>query len=444
MIVVLGGGPAGRTAAIHLALNGEDVTLVEKGELGGQCLHHGCMMVCALNDAARVHGNARNLRDLGIFGTVPDINFPRLLEQMKSVQTKIAGILDEETRGAGVNIVYGKEGRVAGRSVSVNGEEYPADSVIIATGSRPNVPQVPGITLPGVFSPQTVFRMPALPREIVIIGGGIMAAEFAYIFQEFGAAVHLVSRSGFLKALDPKLASLARRELGETRIYEHCGIEAVEGGEKVEGVRLEGRAGASTIPCDTVFISAGLTPRSDTIDGIRKGPDGEILVDRQMRTSIREVFACGDVTGSPLLTPVARHEGFVAAENILGREAFMDYTRIPQSMSLFNEYAFVTADHPCAISVSVPGPAGPGTFWSVPSGMTGFAKVGVDPDTGKLCGIHVAAPSAGIIAAYYAFLMQQDIGVNAFDTFIEVHPMADGVYPLMKFVAGKLRGGKFP
>jgi pyruvate/2-oxoglutarate dehydrogenase complex dihydrolipoamide dehydrogenase (E3) component len=70
--------------------------------------------------------------------------------------------------------------------------------------------------------------------------------------------------------------------------------------------------------------------------------------------------------------------------------------------------------------------------------------VGVDPDTGKLCGIHVAAPSAGIIAAYYAFLMQQDIGVKEFDNFIEVHPMADGVYPLMKFVAGKLRDGTFP
>jgi dihydrolipoamide dehydrogenase len=444
MIVVLGGGPAGRTAAIHLALNGEDVTLVERGELGGQCLHHGCMMVCALNDAARARGSVRNLRDLGIFTTVPDINFPRLLEQMRTIQAKIAGILDEETRGAGVNIIYGKEGRVAGRSVTVNGEDFPADSVIIATGSRPNVLDVPGITLPGVFSPQTLVRMPSIPREIVIIGGGIMAAEFAYIFQEFGAAVHLVSRSGFLKALDPKLASHARKELGETQVYEHFGVEAVEGRERAEGVRVSGRDGTSTIPCDTVFISAGLTPRSETIDGIRKGPNGEIVVDRQMRTSVREVFACGDVTGSPLLTPVARHEGLVAAENILGREVFMDYTRIPQSMSLFNEYAFVTADHPCAIAVSVPGPAGPGTFWSVPSGMTGFAKVGVDPDTGKLCGIHVAAPSAGIIAAYYAFLMQQDIGVKEFDNFIEVHPMADGVYPLMKFVAGKLRDGTFP
>jgi dihydrolipoamide dehydrogenase len=444
MIIVLGGGPAGRTAAIQLALNGEEVTLIEKGELGGQCLHHGCMMVCALNDAARAHGSARNLYDLGIFETIPDINFTNLITQMKTIQTKIAGILEEETKGAGVNIIYGKEGRVTGRSVMVEGERCTGDSVVIATGSRPNIPQVPGITLPGVFSPHTLSQMPSLPKEIVVVGGGIMAAEFAYIFQEFGAAVHVVSRSGFLKSLDPKLASLAKKELGGTRIYENCGIEAVEGGKKAEGVRLKGLNGVSTISCDTVFIAAGLTPRSEMIDGIRKGPNGEVVVDRQMRTSVREVFACGDVTGSPQLTPVARHEGFVAAENILGREALMDYTHIPQSMSLFNEYAFVMTDNPCAITVSLPGPAGPGTFWSVPSGMTGFAKVGVDPDTGELCGIHVAAPSAGIIAAYHAFLMQQGIRVKAFDEFIEVHPMADGVYPLMKFVAEKIREGKFP
>jgi dihydrolipoamide dehydrogenase len=86
----------------------------------------------------------------------------------------------------------------------------------------------------------------------------------------------------------------------------------------------------------------------------------------------------------------------------------------------------------------MPGPAGPGTFWSVLSGMTGVAEISVDPDTGKLCGLHAAAPSAGIIAAYQAFLMKMGVTVRDFDEFIEVHPMADGVYPLMKFVAGKL------
>jgi dihydrolipoamide dehydrogenase len=86
----------------------------------------------------------------------------------------------------------------------------------------------------------------------------------------------------------------------------------------------------------------------------------------------------------------------------------------------------------------MPGPAGPGTFWSVLSGLTGIAEVSVDPDSGELCSLHTAAPSAGIIAAYQAFLMKRGVTVRDFDDFIEVHPMADGVYSLMKFVSGKL------
>ncbi|HOB60382.1 MAG TPA: NAD(P)/FAD-dependent oxidoreductase, partial [Methanoregulaceae archaeon] len=135
---------------------------------------------------------------------------------------------------------------------------------------------------------------------------------------------------------------------------------------------------------------------------------------------------------------VARREGFVAAQNILGRDEVMDYAAVPQSMSLFNEYAFVETDTSCAATASLPGPAGPGTFWGVPSGMTGFAKVSVDPETGELCGVESVGPAAGIIAAYQAFLMRQGIGIYEFEKFFEIHPMTDGVYPLMKFMAGKL------
>jgi dihydrolipoamide dehydrogenase len=442
MIVVIGGGPAGRTAAVHLALNGEEVTLIEKGEIGGQCLHYGCMMVCALNEAARARTTARNLHDLGIFTSVPDIRFPILLSRMKEIQEKIAGILDAETRGAGVSIIYGQEGRVENGTVIIGGQEIAADSIVIATGSRPNIPGVPGITRAGVHTPHTLSRMEGLPRNLVIIGGGIMAAEFAYIFQEFGSDVHLVSRSGFLKMMDPKLAALARKELSGTRILEHTALKAVDGETRVEGVQLEGKDGRIDVPCDAVLLAAGLTARSDMITGVEKKPGGEIMVDRRMRTSVSGIYACGDVTGSPRLTPVARYEGFVAAENILGREREMDYSAIPQSMNLFHEYAFVEVDNPCAVSATVPGPAGPGTFWSVPSGRTGLARVSADPDTGKLCGIHTAAPSGGIIVAYLAFLMRQGIGVTSFDDFIEVHPAADGVYPLMKYLSGKFRAGK--
>ncbi|MDD1706109.1 MAG: NAD(P)/FAD-dependent oxidoreductase [Methanoregulaceae archaeon] len=439
MIVVLGGGPAGRTAAITLALGGREVTLVERDEIGGQCLHCGCMMVCALNDAARSLASARHLHELGIVDSIPGIRFPRLLSEMKAVQDKIAGILDAETRGAGVTILYGREGRIDGKSVFIDGERIPADAVIAATGSRPSLPDVPGIGTEGVFTPHTLSRMPELPEEMVIIGGGIMAAEFSYIFQEFGSRIHLVSRSSLLKNLDPKLLPLVRKELEHTCIHENTSLLSIGREGERSRVQLRGRDGSFEIPCDAVFIAAGLAPRSERLAGIEKRTNGEVIVDMRMRTSVEGVYACGDVTGSPCLTPVARREGFVAAENILGRDEVMDYTAIPQSMNLFNEYAFVETDTSCAATASLPGPAGPGTFWSVPSGMTGVAKVSVDPETGQLCGVEAVGPAAGIIAAYQAFLMREGIGVHEFEKFMEVHPMTDGVYPLMKYLAGKLK-----
>ena len=439
MIVVLGGGPAGRTAALTLALGGREVILVEKNGIGGQCLHYGCMMVCALNEAARALTQARRLCELGIIDTVPGIRFPTLLSEMKAIQDKIAGILDAETRGSGVTILYGKEGSIEGTSVFLDGEKIAADAVIAATGSRPVIPDVPGIGTEGVYTPHSLSQMKDLPREMVIIGGGIMAAEFSYIFQEFGSHIHLVSRSGLLKNLDPNLLQLARKELEPACIHENTSLLSIEREDDISRVHLRGRDGSFEVPCDAVLVAAGLAPRSEMLTGMEKRNNGEVVVDMRMRTSVRGVYACGDVTGSPLLTPVARREGFVAAENILGRDEVMDYTAIPQSMSLFNEYAFVERETSCAASASLPGPAGPGTFWSVPSGRTGYAKVSVDPETGQLCGVASVGPAAGVIAAYQAFLMREGIGVNEFEKFIEVHPMTDGVYPLMKFMAGKLK-----
>jgi dihydrolipoamide dehydrogenase len=361
---------------------------------------------------------------------------------MKTVQDKIAGILDAETRGAGVTILYGKEGRIEGKSVYLDGERIPADAVIAATGSRPAIPDVPGIGTEGVYTPHTLSLMPEVPDDMVIIGGGIMAAEFSYIFQEFGSRVHLVSRSALLKNLDPKLLPFVRKELEHTCIHENTSLLSIEREGKVSQVHLKGCEGSFEISCDAVFVAAGLAPRSEMLTGIEKRTNGEVVVDMRMRTSVEGVYACGDVTGSPRLTPVARREGFVAAENILGRDESMDYTAIPQSMSLFNEYAFVETDTSCAATASLPGPAGPGTFWSVPYGMTGFAKVSIDPETGQLCAVEAVGPAAGIITAYQAFLMREGIGVHEFEKFMEVHPMTDGVYPLMKFIAGKLKQGR--
>ncbi len=112
MIVVLGGGPAGRIASIRLASAGKEVHLIENGGIGGQCLHFGCMPVCALNDTARHIHSARIFHNLGITDTIPKINFSKIISEMHAIQEKIASILDAETKSAGVNIIYGKTGRL--------------------------------------------------------------------------------------------------------------------------------------------------------------------------------------------------------------------------------------------------------------------------------------------------------------------------------------------
>ncbi|MFA5221219.1 MAG: NAD(P)/FAD-dependent oxidoreductase [Methanoregula sp.] len=439
MIVVLGGGPAGRIASIRLASKGKKVTLVESGGIGGQCLHFGCMPVCALNDAARMVRSARTLNNLGIADGTPRINFRRLLTEMYAIQQKIASILDEETRTAGVDIVYGKTGRIDGQDVFIGEEKIEAEAVIAATGSRPNIPAIGGIALPGVYSPHTLPAMKSLPEKMVIIGGGVMAAEFAYLFSSFGSQVTVLSRTGFLKNIDGHLKKIAIKELAGVEIRENAGVKSIQGASGVEFVEFGSGDGQESIDAAAVMIAAGLLPRSDMITGVKKGPSGEILVNDRMQTSVPGVYACGDVTGPPYLTPVARHEGVVAADNILGGNRRMDYRFIPQSINLTHELAFCGTAGERSASLAIPGPAGPGTFWSVPSGDTGLAKIMADAESGEITGICAAGPGGGLIAGYMAFLMQRHITVHDFEDFIEVHPSTDGVYGLAKYTSELLK-----
>ena len=161
-----------------------------------------------------------------------------------------------------------------------------------------------------------------------------------------------------------------------------------------------------------------------------------------MRTSVPEVYACGDVIGPPYLTPVARYQGMVAADNILGIPRTMDYRFIPQSINLSQELAFCITRTENMASLAIPGPAGPGTFWSVPSGNTGLAKILFNPDDGAIGGVCAAGPGGGLISGYMAFLMRRHFSVHDFEEFIEVHPSTDGVYGLLKYASGMLNKRK--
>ncbi len=440
MIIVLGGGPAGRLAAMHLAHSEKEVILAEQGVIGGQCLNSGCMVVCALNDAARVIRNARDLQRLGIIDRSPEINFPELIRGMQEIQKKIAGILDSETRSTGVDIRYGAGATLHGNEVHLGSEVIQPDAVIAATGSYPTIPDIPGILKEGVYNPRNLTQMDRLPERMVVLGGGVMAAEFAYIFSSFGCDVSMVARSEVLKILDEKQRAVALKELEGVTVHSGTSLEAVSGNPHLSSVSVRAADGTQKeIECDALFIASGLTPRSENLHGISKGPAGEVLVDSHMETSIPGVYAAGDVTGPPFLTPVARHEGIVAAENILGRVTTIDYQFFPQSVNLASEHAFCNPSTDGTVSVRIPGPAGPGTFWKVPFNATGLTNVSVQPDTGLLQGVSVSGPSAGIISSYIAFLMQKNFTAADFSSFLEVHPETDGVPGLLNFLSDYLK-----
>jgi dihydrolipoamide dehydrogenase len=397
------------------------------------------MPVCALNDVARTIHSARELQRLGVIDSSPTINFPRMIDEMQAIQAKIASILDAETKSAGVEITYGKTGRLEGKTVFLDDDKIEAEAVIAATGSYPRIPEIPGIELPEVYTPHTLFTVKTIPERIAIIGGGVMAAEFAYIFSTFGSKVTLISRSNVLKDLDKHLRALALKDLASVHIQENTQVRAINGNSRVTSLTLAQGAETSLHETDAVLITAGLVPRSEMLNGVKKGPAGEVIVDAHMRTSVPAVYACGDVIGPPFLTPVARHQGIVAADNILGIPRTIDYRFIPQSINLSQELAFCIAETEDMASLAIPGPAGPGTFWSVPSGNTGLAKLMIDPNDGAIGGVCAAGPGGGLIAGYMAFLMSRHFSVHEFEEFVEVHPSTDGMYGLAKYASGMLK-----
>ncbi|HOL41820.1 MAG TPA: NAD(P)/FAD-dependent oxidoreductase, partial [Methanospirillum sp.] len=319
MIVVIGGGPAGRYAAMRLSKAGKKVRLVEKRSagLGGQCLHQGCMTICALNDVARFISQAQVFQQHGFIGTLAGFSYPVLIQKMHEIIRVIAGILEEETRQAGVEVIHGSA-EIQGSTLLIDGVETPFEAVIVASGAHPKIPEISGCCLPGVYTAHTILSMPDLPKKMVIIGSGVIAAEFAYIFRSFGSDVTILARSSLLRTFPEQLIQEARKDLSQVMIKEHVTVAGITGQSSVAGVLIRDDDNVTEIAADAVLLATGMIPNTGFISGIACGPDGALLVNDRMETSAPGIYAAGDVTGTGYLTPVARHQGRKAADAILG------------------------------------------------------------------------------------------------------------------------------
>jgi dihydrolipoamide dehydrogenase len=393
------------------------------------------MLICGLNDVARSIRNTEFLRDCGAIESSVSVRYQDVVRNIEKIQVQLSQILERETVEAGVKVEYGVTAEVRNGKVFADGVVREAEAIIIACGAEMYVPDVSGANLPGTYTTRTIRSMPVLPKKLAIIGGGISAAEFAYIFSAFGAEVLMFSRHDLLSIMPKRMQKAIRRDLFSVKIYEHHKIDEVLGSESVEGIVANGKKFA----CDAVLFATGMQPSSPHVSGILKREDGSIAVNERMETSIPGIYACGDVTGAPYFTPISRLQGFAAADAILGSPRKIDLSHVPFTVVLGQDYTVCPCGGDSGTTFSSPNIAGPGSMWHVSDGTMGTMELTIAPESGKIVGFASSGPGTGIVGTYLGYLVRKGTTVHEFSPMLEVHPTSDGLYSMIRFVKEHLR-----
>lgn len=426
--IVIGSGPAGRLGSLELGKLGEDVTLIEKNHIAGTCLNEGCMVVCALTDITKFIDENNRFNKHGFLKSQIEISYEKIVEKITETQQMLRKLNQMENESVGNNVIYG-EAKIEDGEVIVNNESFEWDNLMIATGARPFIPDVKGKEF-GLTN-KDILKLDDMPEKLNIIGGGIIACEIANIYSTLGSEVNVLARSTFLKELAPETKRYVLEKLmPDVNIMENTNVSEVFKDKVLttDNQELEG------IP----FFATGRTPNSEIAEGfVELNPDKTIKVNEMMQTNVDNVYAAGDVTGGYQLTPVARKEGITAARNMAKYANKISYDCIPQTLSLNTEVSFVKnekldLDDDEKSTIAIPGIAGPGAFWKILEGNTGYTEIDFDGKNNKIAKINSISPSSTSDIAYLSYLMRMDYDLDDYGEFLEVHPSTDTNYKIIK------------
>ncbi len=318
-VIVLGGGPGGYIAAERLGHEGRKVLLVEKESLGGTCLNVGCIPTKSLLNSAKLYEHARHSATYGVTATGVTYDWPTVQAWKADVVGKLVAGVGAAEKRAGVEVVPAHGTFLAPGVVEVEGVRRTADHVILATGSVPVMPPIPGAKdNPLVVDSTGLLAVEAVPRRLAVIGGGVIGVEFASLFAAFGSHVEVIEMlPEIVPFMDDDLAGRLRKALSGVTFHLGCRVTAIEGGTVVytDAKGVEQRSEA-----DLVLMDVGRRPLVDgwgaTEAGLEVGPRG-VVVDDTMRTNLPRTWAVGDLTGRSLLAHAAYRMGEIAAAHII-------------------------------------------------------------------------------------------------------------------------------
>ena len=331
-IIIIGSGPGGYRTAGYALQQGKQVVIIEKAEAGGTCLNSGCIPTkCLAHDA---EANASD--------------FPAAAERKRNVMNQLRQGIEQLLSAPGITLVRGEATFKDARTVTVDGIDYEADDIIIATGSSSKMPPVEGIDNPRVITSTEALNFQTLPAEIVIIGAGVIGMEFASILSRFGAKISVIEYlKECLPVIDKDIAKRVRKQIEKLQgvtFYMDSAVKAINDNEVVFVSNKNGKETRLECPACPVLIATGRKPNIDGLNleaaGVEYSPKG-ITVNDNMLTSVPHIYAIGDVTGRQMLAHAATFMGFRAVNAIVGKADKIRFDIMPSAIFTYPEAAAV-------------------------------------------------------------------------------------------------------
>ena len=448
-VVVIGGGPAGYTAAFLASDRGMSVTLVDEAPRpGGVCLYRGCMPSKALLHAAKVVNDAREASVFGVSFAPPSIDVERLCLWKNDVVSKLTNGLAQLTKQRGITYLQGRATFADNRTLAVDmtsGTESAAvvgfQHAIVATGSRPSKPASLSLDDPRVLDSTSALDLEEIPSSLLVVGGGYIGLELGTVYAALGTAVTVVELTkSLLPGADTDLVRVLKRCVGRVAkaIYLETEVAGLTAATRGIDVSLRDANGAvSTERFDKVLIAVGRQPNSDLVGlentAANRDGDGFVVVDAQCRTAESAIFAIGDVAGEPMLAHKGFAEARVAVEAIGGQPSTFDPKAIPAVVFTDPEVAWcgLTEDEATAIGRKVTvakfpwGASGRALTLNRPEG---FTKLVVDPKTEQILGVGIVGVGAGELVAEGVVAIEMGMTVSDMRMSIHPHPTLSETY----------------
>lgn len=456
-LLVIGAGAGGLVSAYIAAAVKAKVGLIEKHKMGGDCLNTGCVPSKALIRAAKVANEVKQSGQFGIHTQTPEVDFAQLFEKVQQVISEVEPHDSvERYQGLGVDCLQGEARILSPYQIQVGEEILTCRSLVVATGAKPMVPQIPGLDQVAYYTSDTLWQLREHPGKLIVLGGGPIGCELTQAFSRLGVSVTQIEKGNrLLRREDPDASEWIERRFQEegVRLLTEHQATAIEVRDGEKYLVCQGPDQTQEIPFDTLLLALGRTPNTKGFGleelGVELSESGAIKVDDHLQTSVQDVYAVGDVVGAFQFTHTAAHQAWYAAVNSLfGRfKRFrVDYSVIPWATFTDPEVARVGLNEQEAKKQHIPYEM---TLFEMGEldraiadrSKAGYVKVLTVPGKDKILGVTIVGTHAGDIIAEYVQAMKQGLGLNKILGTIHIYPTLSEAN---KYAAGEWKKAHAP